>query len=59
MEKFAFVIHPLELSDVLRKFNSAKYIPKVVLEKILKLAPAFTASHITGVENCWIKGRTV
>ncbi|MCD5405363.1 MAG: hypothetical protein LRZ91_02555 [Desulfotomaculum sp.] len=51
MEKFAFVIHPLELSDVLRKFNSAKYTPKVVLEKILKLAPVFTASHITGVRE--------
>jgi predicted amino acid dehydrogenase len=51
MEKFAFIIHPLDVSDVARKFSITKYMPNVVVEKALRFAPPFTTSHITGVKS--------
>ncbi len=51
MEKFAFIIHPLDVSDVSRKFSIAKYMPDVIVEKALQLIPPFKASHITGVRS--------
>lgn len=51
MEKFAFIIHPLDVSDVARKFSIAKFLPDILVEKALRFAPAFTASHITGVKS--------
>lgn len=51
MEKFAFIIHPLDVSDVARKFSMAKFLPDFLVEKVLRFAPAFTASHITGVKS--------
>ncbi len=51
MDRFAFIIHPLDASDVSRKFSIAKYMPDSVVEKALRCMPAFTASHITGVKS--------
>lgn len=51
MEKFAFIIHPLDVSDVARKFSVAKFLPDALVEKALRFAPAFTASHITGIKS--------
>ncbi|MBM7856045.1 putative amino acid dehydrogenase [Desulfohalotomaculum tongense] len=51
MKRFAFIIHPLDVSDVARKFSIAKYMPAAVVEKALRLMPSFTTSHITGVKS--------
>lgn len=49
--KFGFIIHPLEIDDVARKFGFTKHLPPALLEQMLKWAPPITASHITGVES--------
>lgn len=51
MGKFGFIIHPLELSDVSRKYKAAKYLPEPVLENIIKYLPAIKTSHITGARS--------
>ena len=51
MDSFAFMIHPLDESDVVRKFAAAKYIPDFLISQMLKLAPPFKASDITGVAS--------
>ncbi|GAV26057.1 shikimate 5-dehydrogenase [Carboxydothermus islandicus] len=51
MDKFAFIIHPLEAKDVAKKFGLAKYLPDWLIEWGLKKLPAFKASHITGVKS--------
>jgi len=51
MNNFAFMIHPLDESDVIRKFSVAKYVPKPIIAQMLKYAPPFKASNITGVAS--------
>ena len=51
MDKFAFVIHPLELSDFTRKFPWMKVLPKWVLGELAKNIPPFRVSHITGIKS--------
>ncbi|GAB6139016.1 SDR family NAD(P)-dependent oxidoreductase [Halanaerobaculum tunisiense] len=51
MKQFGFVIHPLQAADVARKFPVAKAVPDRLVEKIIKLAPAFKTSHITGIKS--------
>ena len=51
MGAFAFVIHPLDVDDVARKFSIAKYLPGGVIEKFLRMAPPFKVSAIEGVKN--------
>ncbi|MDT3699715.1 MAG: shikimate dehydrogenase [Thermincola sp.] len=51
MDSFAFMIHPLDETDVERKFSVAKYLPDCVVRQILKLIPPFKASDITGVAS--------
>jgi fatty aldehyde-generating acyl-ACP reductase len=52
LEKFAFIIHPLEAKpDIARKFPIAKYLPESVLELVLKQMKPLLVSHITGVKS--------
>ncbi|WP_031517138.1 shikimate dehydrogenase [Desulfofalx alkaliphila] len=51
MERFAFIIHPLDVSDVARKFSFSKFMPDALVERVLRLVPPFTASHITGIKS--------
>jgi len=51
MEKFAFILHPLEVRDVQRKFKFVEKFPDRFTEKLLQLAPAFKLSDITGVRS--------
>jgi predicted amino acid dehydrogenase len=51
MKKFGFIIHPLDVSDVARKFPVSKFFSDRLLENVLKVVPPFKASHITGVES--------
>lgn len=51
MGTFAFIVHPIEIKDVARKFPAAKYLPPKVVEYALKLMPPFKVSEITGIES--------
>lgn len=51
MKRFGFIIHPLEVSDIARKFPFSKVLADGLVEKMIKLFPPFKASHITGVKS--------
>lgn len=51
MDSFAFMIHPIDVSDVARKFSFAKHMPESLVERFLKMLPPFKVSKITGVES--------
>ncbi|SKA07579.1 polysaccharide biosynthesis protein [Selenihalanaerobacter shriftii] len=66
MERFGFIIHPLDLSDLARKFPFSNRIPDSVLEKIVRYLPQVKASHITGLMSSlgseaegWLVGCTL
>ena len=49
MNNFAFMIHPLDINDIGRKFGLLGKLPPRLLESIFKLAPPVKISRITGV----------
>lgn len=49
--KFAFIIHPLEPSDVSRKFPIARRLPDRWIEGITRRLPVQRVSHITGIRS--------
>lgn len=49
MSEFAFMIHPLDLNDIYRKFPFAKIMPNKLVEKAMSLCPPLYVSHITGI----------
>ncbi|HTV75050.1 MAG TPA: hypothetical protein VME66_15255 [Candidatus Acidoferrales bacterium] len=51
MAKFAFVIHPLSLEDVVRYEPGAHGKGRPIIEKIISWMPAYAAAHITGVRT--------
>lgn len=51
VNKFAFIIHPLDITDYYRKFNWAKKLPDNVLKRMVKYLPPITISHITGIKS--------
>ncbi len=51
MEKFAFIIHPLDVKDMAWKFPFSRYLPEKVVEKFFRLVPPMKVSHITGIET--------
>lgn len=51
MESFAFILHPLEISDIARKFGIAKRLPERWLENLFRRVPAMKVSEITGVRS--------
>jgi fatty aldehyde-generating acyl-ACP reductase len=52
MEKFAFMIHPIELSDIYRKLKFMQKIPdRYCRRSIIKKIPPLKVSHITGVKS--------
>lgn len=55
MEKFAFIIHPINAKrDVARKggvYSIAKYLPEPTVEWAIKFKEPIVASHITGVQS--------
>lgn len=57
MEKFAFILHPLEVSDVKRKFKFTEKLPDGLTERMLQFLPPFKISNITGVRS--IEGKEV
>ncbi|WP_422447722.1 saccharopine dehydrogenase NADP-binding domain-containing protein [Thermoanaerobacterium sp. DL9XJH110] len=51
MDNFAFIIHPIDISDVSRKFGFMKKLPEGIVEGIMKNMPPVRVSHITGVKS--------
>lgn len=51
MENFAFIIHPLSVEDVARKFKITRRLPGAWVEPALRFLPPVTASHITGIRS--------
>ena len=54
MEKFAFIIHPIDAKrDMARhpKYRLAKYLPESAVEWIIKHKEPLIASHITGIKS--------
>lgn len=51
MERFAFLIHPLDVRDVARKFPFTRRLPERVVEGIFRRLPAMKISRITGIKT--------
>lgn len=52
MEKFAFVIHPLDARrDVARKYPIARYLPERVVEFAIKFKAPRVMGHCTGIRS--------
>lgn len=51
MGDFAFIIHPIELDDVFRKFKFMRKWPTSLVEGLIKMVPPFKVSEITGVRS--------
>lgn len=51
MEKFAFILHPLDVKDMTRKFKVARYLPDFMVEAVLKRVPPLFVSHISGIRS--------
>jgi fatty aldehyde-generating acyl-ACP reductase len=49
VNRFAFVIHPLDISDVARKYPIARWLPAPVVEAAVRFVPPKMVSHITGI----------
>ena len=50
-QKFAFIIHPLNVRDVARKYPFTRYLPERLVEWGLKFKEPMAISHITGVHS--------
>ncbi len=51
MNRFAFIIHPIEIDDIYRKYAFLKIFPKGIIEKIVSFVPSSITSKITGVQS--------
>lgn len=48
---FAFMIHPLDIHDVARKFPLAAKLPERLVEGLTRHLPPMVISHITGIQS--------
>lgn len=51
MERFAFVIHPLQVEDFARKYPFTRALPPRWVEAAFRHVPPLVVSHITGVRS--------
>jgi predicted amino acid dehydrogenase len=51
MNKFAFIIHPIDIADVSRKFKIAGKLPDTWVEWAVKYLPPLKVSHISGIKS--------
>lgn len=51
MYSFAFMIHPIDVSDVARKFGFLKRMPGSLVERFLRMVPPLNISKITGIRS--------
>ena len=57
MDTFAFVSHPSDTEDLNRKFKLARFLPGAVKEVMLRYAPPFRDSEITGITSTYNKAK--
>jgi len=57
MDKFAFIIHPLEVNCVKRRFKFTEKLPDSLIERMLQFLSPFKISDIVGVRS--LEGREV
>ncbi|GAW92879.1 saccharopine dehydrogenase NADP-binding domain-containing protein [Calderihabitans maritimus] len=53
MGKFAFMVHPLNVADVSRKFPIAKRLPDRLVEKMIQYMPPVKTSYISGIKSAY------
>ncbi|MDX9871841.1 MAG: saccharopine dehydrogenase NADP-binding domain-containing protein [Clostridia bacterium] len=53
MDKFAFIIHPLDIEDYYRKFPAARHLPQFIIERAARVLPPFKVSDITGIKSAY------
>ncbi len=51
MQRFAFIVHPLEIGDFARKFPVAKRLPERFVEGVFRRVPALKLSTIRGIRS--------
>lgn len=51
MGTFGFIIHPMDVSDVARKYPVARHLPGRLVETIISHLPPMKVSRITGVRS--------
>lgn len=51
MNKFGFIIHPLAIQDVTKKYKIAEKVPPKIVARLIKRRPPFVMSEITGVTS--------
>jgi predicted amino acid dehydrogenase len=51
MNKFAFIIHPLSIQDVTKKYKMADKVPPRLVARLIKRKRPYVQSEITGVES--------
>ncbi|HVB09463.1 MAG TPA: NAD(P)H-binding protein [Bacillota bacterium] len=51
MGRFAFLIHPVRISDYYRKFPALKRLPDAWVEAMFRPVPPWVGAHITGVQS--------
>jgi len=51
MNRFAFIIHPIEIDDIYRKYPFLKILPKGLTEKVVSRVSPSIASKITDVKS--------
>ncbi len=49
--KFAFILHPIELEDITKRFKTLSLLPGGMAEGITRHFPVFKAAEITGVRS--------
>ena len=50
MDRFAFIIHPLERKIFTGSFPAEK-MPETVVDQFVKLIPPLNVAHITGIKS--------
>lgn len=51
MNKFAFIIHPIEISDIYRKFPFLAKLPENLVERTFRYLPPLKVSQIEGIKS--------
>ena len=48
---FSFIIHPLDIEDIFRKFKFMRYWPDKMVQAIMRRVPPIFTSNITGIRS--------
>lgn len=49
--KFAFIVHPIDLKDMYRKFPVMEKLPRTLVNSFIKMLPPIKVSEISGVNS--------